>query len=93
MVTNSEAWQAWHKEHGRNFGQFIRAHEAEKLRDAAPESLRSATLNADALAVGHYMRRWQESAGILAEAMPCVPGDTFSDPVIEFSKIVGFLGA
>lgn len=92
-MTNSEAWQAWYDRYGCKFGQFMHAREAVALRDAAPESLRSAPLNADAMTVGEYMRRWQETGGDLADTVPCVPGDTFCDPAMEYSKIVGFLGA
>ena len=96
MVASSEAWQAWYDRYGCKFGQFIHLHEAEALRDAAPRSLRDAELNRDAVAVGRYMRRWQESfcaGGEIADTKPCVPGDTFCDPATEFSKIVGFLSA
>ena len=92
MVTN-ESWQTWYDENGCKFGQFIHVHEAVAIRDAAPESLRAADLNADAFAIGQYMRRWQESGGVLNAEAPRVPGDTFNDPLVEFSKIVGFLGA
>lgn len=93
MVTKCESWQTWYDRYGVKFGQFIRVHEAAALRDAAPPSLRSARLDRDALAVGRYMRRWQLHGGDLDDVMPHVPGDTFSDPVLEYSKIVGFLGA
>lgn len=91
-INENEA-QTWYKEFGCKFGQFIHVTEAAALQDAAPLSLRSADLNADAVAVGKYMRLWQDTGGDLADAAPCVPGDTFRDPIIEYSKIVGFLSA
>lgn len=92
MATNEE-WLTWYERYGCQFGQFIPVEDAKTILDAAPESLHSVDLNGDALAVGRYMRRWQETGGELDCEAPHVPGDTFNDPAIEFSKIVGFIEA
>jgi hypothetical protein len=50
-------WNEWYQLHGRLFGLFVEPDEVKEMRDAAPISLRSTPLNADAVAVGQYMRR------------------------------------
>ena len=96
-------WNEWYQLHGRLFGLFVEPDEVKEMRDAAPISLRSAPLNADAVAVGQYMRRWLDCFRYhdggpggdepWMEAVPSVPGDSPNrdDPLIEYSKISGYL--
>lgn len=91
-------WNEWYQLHGRLFGLFVEPDEVKEMHDAAPISLRSAPLNADAVAVGQYMRRWLDLGGAggdepWMEAVPSVPGDSPNrdDPLIEYSKISGYL--
>lgn len=89
------SWQVWMDRHAGCFGQFVTLSEVRGIVDAAPDSLRRAPLHQDALCIGAYMRSWLDSFQTGTDddlpTPPWIENDTGEDPVMEFSKMVGFL--
>lgn len=90
-----KSWQIWLNRHAGCFGQFVTVAEVRGIVDAAPDSLRRAPLHQEAVRIGAYMRRWLEDFQAGTDdnipTPPWIENDTCEDPVLEYSKMVGFL--